>query len=406
MSEIVDVYARELLDSLGEPAVEVEVVLADGSSGRSVVSTPEVAVHVGLIAGTVSAADFVNRQCAEAVKGMEASDQRGVDHELERRMGTLDRGLGLIAATRAVSLAIARAAAQSCRMELFTYLGGAFAQTLPIPVVSVVDSSACEFDPAFRELGLVFLGPTSYGEALRWGVEVHRAMRDLLARHDVNAAFSPKGTFSLNLASCAEGLDCLDAACRQAGLRPGVDVLYVVDAGAQRFYDADMQLYEIEGGSLTRSQLVGLWEDLVVQCPIGFIKDGVAEADAGVLREFAQAMGERVRVLNTDIPANRVLVDIVSLCLEDVPTLSAFFENVECARRRGMLVSVRLGEHETEDSFAADLAVAAGASLVEFGAPVGGERIAKYNELLRIEDELLPGGGYAGSDAFGLARSC
>jgi enolase len=409
MSFIEDVDAREILDSRGNPTVEVEVVLDDGAAGRAAVpSGASTGEHEALELRDGDAARFhgkgvlravanVNGPIAEAVRGLDPFDQRGVDRALIDLDGTATKsGLGANAVL-GVSLAVARAAADSAGQPLFRYLGGPNAHELPVPMLNVLNGGAhADNELELQEFMLMPVGAASFSEGLRWGVECFHALRDLLHEAGMSTAVGDEGGFAPQVATADDALSFLVRAIDAVGLEPGGEMAIAMDPAASELYKDGR--YHLQGADRTADDMIGFWSDLLDRFPIVSLEDPLAEDDWDGWAALMRALGSRVQVVGDDIfvtdlerldrgirtgAANAILVKV-----NQIGTLTETLDVIEAAQKAsfGVVVSHRSGE--TEDTTIADLAVATDAGQIKTGAPSRGERTAKYNQLLRIEGSL------------------
>ncbi|MFQ5947089.1 MAG: phosphopyruvate hydratase [Anaerolineae bacterium] len=425
MSEslIEHVHAREILDSRGNPTVEVEVRLAGGAHGRaSVPSGASTGRHEALELrdgnqerfggkGVIAAARKVNREIARALEGWDAEDQAGVDRRLVELDGTDNKSKFGANATLGVSLAVARAAASAAGQPLYRYLGGPSAVTLPVPLMNVLNGGVhAAGSTDFQEFMIVPAGAPSFREALRWGSEVYHRLRRLLAEQGQRTQVGDEGGFAPALASNREAVDLLLAAIEGAGYRPGVDIDLALDPAATEFYRNGIYRLEREGAELTRRemiQLLALWAD---QYPILSIEDGLAEDDWSGWQELTRRLGGTIQIVGDDLLVTHVArlrraigeraANAILIKINQIGTLSEARQAVEMARDAGWATIVSHRSGETEDATIADLAVAWNTGQIKAGAPARSERVAKYNQLLRIEEQLGPDAVYPGRDAF------
>jgi enolase len=409
MSLIEDVTAREILDSRGNPTIEVDVALDDGALGRAAVpSGASTGEHEALELrdaepdryhgkGVLHAVANVKGPIAKAVRGMDAFDQRSVDRTLVDLDGTATKsGLGANAIL-GVSLAVAKAGADSSGQQLFRYLGGPNAHTLPVPMLNVINGGAhADNELELQEFMLMPVGAASFSEALRWGVECFHALRDLLHEAGMSTAVGDEGGFAPGVATAEESLGFLMRAIDQVGLEPGTEMGIALDPAASEFYkDAR---YHLEGADRTADDMTAFWSDLLDRFPIVSLEDPLAEDDWDGWVSLTRALGARVQVVGDDLfvtnterlergirsgAANAILIKV-----NQIGTLTETLDAIEAAQHAsfGVVVSHRSGE--TEDTTISDLAVATNAGQMKSGAPSRGERTAKYNQLLRIEGSL------------------
>jgi len=418
MSAIASVHAREILDSRGNPTVEVDVWLDDGGFGRAGVpsgaSTGEHEAHElrdeddprfgGR--GVRRAVDHVNGPIAEAVTGLDAYDQRGVDRAVLDLDGTADKSELGANAILGVSLATARAAADSNGMPLYRYLGGPNAHVLPTPMMNVINGGAhADNELELQEFMVMPVGAASYGEALRWGVECFHALKDILHERGMPTAVGDEGGFAPPIATAAEALDLLLSAIAAAGLEPGDEVGLALDPAMSELY-ADGR-YHLGGEDLTSEDVTELWADLLDRYPIVSLEDPLAQDDWGGWAALTARLGDRVQIVGDDLFVTNqerlergISEDVANAILVKVNQIGSLTETLDTVQHAawnayGVVISHRSGE--TEDATIADLAVATNAGQIKTGAPSRGERTAKYNQLLRIEEELGENARYAGA---------
>ena len=417
------VHAREVLDSRGQPTVEVDVVLKDGTLGRATIpsgaSTGEheaVELRDGgkryLGKGVERAVSNVNRILARHFKGKEAKDQAKIDRLLIDLDGTPDKSRLGANAILGVSLAAARAQAQAERLPLYRYLGGAAAKTLPVPMLNVVNGGAhADNNVDVQEFMLVPVGMKNFAEALRSASEIFQTLKKVLQKRGYSTSVGDEGGFAPRLKANEEAIELLLEAVSQAGYKPRDQVAIALDIAASEFYEqGDYVFKKSDGAKRSHQELIRLYEDWVRQYPIISIEDALAEDDWDGWKILTEALGEKVQLVGDDIfvtskarlergiqmgVANSILIKV-----NQIGTLTETLETMERAKKAGytMVISHRSGE--TEDSTIADLAVATNAGQIKTGAPCRGERTAKYNQLLRIEEELGKRAVYAGKKAF------
>ena len=429
MSEIIDVYGREVLDSRGNPTVEVEVTLDDGSFGRALVPSGASTGAFEAVElrdgdpqryqgkGVTRAVDHVNKECAEAVIGMDAFDQRAVDAALIAVDGTPNKGSLGANAILGVSLATARAAAQSAGVELYSYLGGVNAHTLPVPMMNILNGGVhADTSVDFQEYMIMPVGAPTFAEALRWCAEVYHTLKGILKEDGHVTGVGDEGGFAPNLATNEEPLRYIVRAIEAAGYAPGTDFMIALDPATSELYDAERGVYELagEGRALTTGELIDYWVELVERYPIISIEDGLAEEDWDGWVELTARIGDRVQLVGDDLfvtnterlaqgiergAGNAILVKV-----NQIGSLTEALEAIELAKRAGFGIIVSHRSGETEDATIADLAVATNAGQIKCGAPCRSDRVAKYNQLLRIEDGLYTSAEYAGWKAFRVKR--
>ena len=421
------VRAREILDSRGNPTVEVEVGLVDGSVGRAAVpsgaSTGEheaVELRDGdddryLGKGVTRAVANVNQRIAPELLGREATRQREIDAILRELDGTDNKGELGANAILGVSLATAKAAAASCELPLYAYLGGANAHLLPVPMMNVLNGgSHADSNVDFQEFMIAPVGAPSFREALRTGAEVYHRLKQVLQGRGLSTGLGDEGGFAPDLDSNTAALDLLVEAIEAAGFTPGADVVIALDPATSEIYRDDTYHLEGEGRTATSAQMVELWEDLVGRYPIVSIEDGLDENDWSGWAELTARLGDRVQLVGDDLlvtnptfvqrgiderAANSVLVKV-----NQIGSLTETLEAVQLAHRAGWTTVISHRSGETEDATIADIAVAVNAGQIKTGAPARSDRVAKYNQLLRIEEQLGEAARYAGRSAFPRAR--
>ena len=426
MTEIIDVYGREVLDSRGNPTVEVQVTLADGASGVAIVpsgaSTGKFeAVEMRdstskkryLGKGVTKAVGHVNNECREAILGLDATNQRAVDTALIAADGTPNKKKLGANAILGCSLATARAAADSTMQPLFAYLGGVSAHTLPTPMMNILNGGVhADNNVDFQEFMIMPVGAPNFAEGLRWCVEVYHTLKGVLKDAGLSTGVGDEGGFAPNLETNAEPFEYLMKAVKQAGYKPGTDFMFAMDPASTEFYDKRSHKYVLagEGRKLTSNQMVEYWEQLVDKYPIISIEDGLAEEDWEGWAKLTKRIGNRVQLVGDDLfvtntsrlvkgiqsgAANSILIKV-----NQIGTLTETLEAMQTAQRAGYTCVVSHRSGETEDTTIADLAVATNAGQIKTGAPARSDRVAKYNQLLRIEDILGDAATYAGMDAF------
>ena len=425
MSTIEKVHAREVLDSRGNPTVEAEVTLADGSFGRAIVpsgaSTGEfeaVELRDGDGAryqgkGVEKAVAHVNGEAREAVLGIDARNQRAVDAALIAADGTPNKGKLGANAILGVSLATARAAAASAGLPLYAYLGGPNAHTLPTPMMNILNGGVhADNNVDFQEFMIMAVGAPDFKTALRWSSQVYHTLKDVLRKAGLSTGVGDEGGFAPDLKTNAEPFEYLMRAVREAGFEPGRDFAFAMDPATSELYNKETGLYELkgEGRSLTTDQMIDYWEELVDRYPIVSIEDGLAEEDWDGWVRLTERLGRKVQLVGDDLfvtntarlkkgielgAANAILIKV-----NQIGSLTETLEAIEMAKRAGYAAVVSHRSGETEDTTIADLAVATNAGQIKSGAPARTDRVAKYNQLLRIEDRLGDSAEFLGRDAF------
>jgi enolase len=420
------ILGREILDSRGNPTVEAEVILSDGTAGRASVpsgaSTGEaeaVELRDGdkrryLGKGVLKAVEHVNGPIAEALQGEDGLDQRGLDLRMLRLDGTGNKGALGANAILAVSEAAARAAANYLQVPLYRYLGGTFAHRLPVPLMNVVNGGAhADNNVDVQEFMFVPVGATSFRESLRMGTECYHALKGLLKERKLSTAIGDEGGFAPDLPSDEEALKLLVGAIEKAGYKPGKDVYLALDVAASNAWDGASGTYQI-GQKRSASDLVGLYAGWCGRYPLLSIEDGVGEHDHEGWKALTDALGSGTQLVMDDyVVTNPEFIrraiaggigNAVLIKPNQIGTVTETLEAVELSKRAryGVVISHRSGE--TEDPFIADLAVAVNADFIKTGAPCRMDRLAKYNQLLRIEEELGDAARFAGEEVVARLR--
>ena len=425
MGVIIDVYGREILDSRGNPTVEVEVVLDDGSMGRAAVPSgastgafEAVELRDGdkdryLGKGTLDAVDHVNTEIAEALYGFDSEDQRGIDYALLEVDGTDNKGALGANAILGASLAVARATADSLQVPLYKYVGGANAHILPTPMMNILNGGVhADNTVDFQEFMIMPVGAPTFREALRWCAEIYHTLKKVLHNAGLGGGVGDEGGFAPNLKTNEEPLKYIVEACEKAGYQPGSDIMFAMDPASTEYYDAERQMYVLagEGVEYTREQMVDYWEALVNKYPIISIEDGMAEEDWEGWKMLTDRIGDRVQLVGDDLfvtnskrlakgielgCANAILIKV-----NQIGSLTETLEAIEMAKQAGYACVMSHRSGETEDTTIADLSVACNTGQIKTGAPCRSDRVAKYNQLLRIEEELGDSAQYAGMKAF------
>jgi enolase len=417
------IVAREILDSRGNPTVEVEVVLLDGSWGRAAVpSGASTGVHEALELrdkdpsryggkGVTQAVQSVNDVIADELFGWDATDQAGLDALLLELDGTAHKEKLGANAILGVSLAVAHAAANALRLPLYRYVGGVHARVLPVPMMNILNGGKHAVDgPDLQEFMIVPAGAPTFAEALRWGSEIYHALKKVLKEKGYATGVGDEGGFAPSLKANVEAVEVILEAAQQAGYTPGEQVFIALDPAASEFYHEGQYVLKKEGRTLSGAEMVGFYADWVEKYPIVSIEDGLAEDDWASWSLLTEKVGDRIQIVGDDLlvtNVQRVQRAIAQracnalLCkVNQIGTLSEAIDAVQMAQRAawGVVVSHRSGE--TEDATIADLAVALNTGQIKTGAPCRSDRVAKYNQLLRIEEELEELGRYAGLGAF------
>ena len=426
MSTIIDVHAREILDSRGNPTIEAEVVLASGVSATAAVpsgaSTGEheaVELRDGDATryggkGVLDAVRNVNETIGPRLEGMEAADQIALDGEMIDLDGTPNKGRLGANAILSVSMAIARAAARDAGIPLYRYLGGAMAHVLPVPMMNVLNGgSHAPNNVDVQEFMIVPIGAETFREGLRIGVEVFHALKKVLAKQGLSTAVGDEGGFAPTLKSNEAALEALMAGIEAAKYRPGEDVVIAIDAAASVFYkDGKYVFTKSDNASRSAEEMVALYTSWADRFPIVSIEDGLAEDDWEGWGKLTEALGDRIQIVGDDIFVTNMdrlargidegIANAILIKLNQIGTVTETLECIDLARRSsyGTVISHRSGE--TEDTFMADLTVAVGAGQIKTGSASRTDRVAKYNQLLRIAEELGDLAHYPGRDLYPL----
>lgn len=425
MATIIDVFGREILDSRGNPTVEVEVILDDGAMGRAAVPSgastgafEAVELRDGdseryLGKGTLKAVSHVNEEIADALIGMEAEDQRAIDAEMIELDGTENKGNFGANAILGASLAVAKAAAQSAELPLYKYVGGVNANMLPTPMMNILNGGEhADNNVDFQEFMIMPVGAATFAEALRWCAEIYHTLKKVLHEAGLGGGVGDEGGFAPNFTTNEEPLKYIVEACEKAGYKPGEDIMFAMDPASTEFYDAERGVYVLAGEEreLTSEEMVEYWATLVEKYPIISIEDGMAEEDWDGWKALTDRIGNKVQLVGDDLfvtnpkrlakgielgCANAILVKV-----NQIGSLTEALEAVQMAKQAGYACIMSHRSGETEDVTIADLAVATNAGQIKTGAPCRSDRVAKYNQLLRIEEELGDAGQYAGMKAF------
>lgn len=423
MESIIEyVYGREILDSRGNPTVEVEVSLTDGSIGRAAVpSGASTGIHEALELrdgdkkryngkGTEKAVENVNDIIADELIGMDASNQMEIDYTMLDLDGTPNKSKLGANATLGTSLAVAKAAAVSLDLPLYRYIGGVYAHVLPVPMMNILNGGAHTGwqSTDAQEFMVMPFGAESFREGLRWGAEIYHSLKSVLKTRGYGTLVGDEGGYAPALKANVEAVEVILEAIEKAGFKAGVDVAIALDPAASELYDEETRKYNLrkEGRKLSSEEMVGFWKSWVDQYPIVSIEDGLAQDDWEGWKMLVQEIGDRVQIVGDDLlvtnpervrraikenAANALLVK-----LNQIGTLTETIEAVEACHRNGWRAVTSHRSGETEDSTIADLAVALNMGQIKTGAPARSDRVAKYNQLLRIEDELGDSAVYAG----------
>ncbi|MDR1016968.1 MAG: phosphopyruvate hydratase [Coriobacteriales bacterium] len=425
MATIIDTYARQILDSRGNPTVEVEVSLDDGSTGRAAVPSgastgqfeacelrdgdPEVYQGKGVLA----AVDNVNGPIAVALAGLEAEDQREIDHTLVDLDGTPNKTKLGANAILGTSLACAKAAAAAAGLPLYKYVGGACAYTLPVPMMNVLNGGVhASNNVDFQEFMIMPVGAASFSEALRWCAEIYQTLKKVLKEKGLSTTVGDEGGFAPDLDSNEAPLALLAEAVKAAGYELGEQIRFAMDPASSEFYDEESKTYQLkgEGRELSSAEMVDYYVELADKYPIISLEDGMAEEDWEGWRLLTKKLGDKLQLVGDDLfvtnkerlskgielgVANSVLIK-----LNQIGSLSETLETIAMATRAGYTCVISHRSGETEDTTIADLAVALNSGQIKTGAPCRTDRVCKYNQLLRIEEQLGDQADYPGMDAF------
>jgi enolase len=429
MTIIHEIYGREILDSRGNPTVEVEVILESGAIGRAAVpSGASTGIHEAvelrdgdksryLGKGVLKAVDHVNTTIAESLWGWDALEQTAIDEVLLELDGTENKGNLGANAILGVSLAVAKAAADAMGLPLYRYLGGVSARKLPVPMMNILNGGKHAVDSTdLQEFMVMPVGAESFAQALRWGAEVYHSLKAVLKSKGYATNVGDEGGFAPSLGSNAEAIEVILEAVERAGYAAGEDIFIALDPAASEIYDEETGLYvlEKEGRKLTGAEMVQFYEDWVDKYPIISIEDGLAEDDWPSWTQMTQSIGDRVQIVGDDLLVTNVkriakAMDEKAcnslLCkVNQIGTLTEAIAAVDMSHRAGWTAVVSHRSGETEDTTISDLVVALNAGQIKTGAPARSDRVAKYNQLLRIEDDLAEAATYAGMAGFGNLR--
>jgi enolase len=412
MTVIIDVFGREVLDSRGNPTVEAEVVLSSGAVGRAIVpSGASTGEHEAaelrdgdkgryLGKGTLKAVENINTEIADALEEMDASDQRALDQAMIELDGTENKGRLGANAILAVSMAASRAVATTLEVPLYRYLGGVNASVLPVPMMNILNGGAhADNNVDFQEFMVMPVGAPSFSEALRWGVEVFHTLKGVLKKRSYNTAVGDEGGFAPSLKSNVEAIELVIEAIQAAGYKPGEQIAIALDPAASEFYqDGKYVFKKSDKSAKTSEEMVKYWADWVNKYPIVSLEDGFAEDDWKGWKMFTDEVGSKIQLVGDDLfvtntkrlqkgidtkTANSILIKV-----NQIGTVSETLDAIELGRRNGYTSVISHRSGESEDAFIADLAVATGAGQIKTGSASRTDRIAKYNQLLRIEEEL------------------
>ena len=421
MALIEAIGAREILDSRGNPTVEVEIELEDGTQARAAVPS---GASTGafeaselrdgdkkryLGKGVLKAVDFVNNELAPAIEGMDAQDQRLIDSELIKLDGTTNKSRLGANSILGVSLAVAKASAESADLSLFRYVGGPNAHVLPVPMMNILNGGAhADTNVDIQEFMIAPIGAETFRESLRWGAEIYHALKAVLKKRGLATSVGDEGGFAPNLESNRAALDLIIEAIEAAGFKPGKEIALAMDVAATEFHENGK--YKFEGSLRSSDEMIAYYAELVGSYPIVSIEDPLNEEDWAGWKSMTSSLGSKIQIVGDDLfvtnpvrlakgietdTANALLVKV-----NQIGTLTETLDAVDMAHRANYRSMMSHRSGETEDVTIADLAVATNCGQIKTGAPSRTERVAKYNQLLRIEEELAEGGVYAGRAAF------
>jgi enolase len=421
MAIIEAIGAREILDSRGNPTVEVEIELEDGTQSRAAVPSgastgafEAAELRDGdkkryLGKGVLKAVEFVNNELAPAIEGLDAQDQRLIDDEMIKLDGTPNKSRIGANSILGVSLAVAKASAESADLSLFRYLGGPNAHILPVPMMNILNGGAhADTNVDIQEFMIAPIGAESFSESLRWGAEIYHALKSVLKQRGLATSVGDEGGFAPNLESNRAALDLIIEAITSAGFEPGKQIALAMDVAATEFHEKGQ--YKFEGSLRSAQEMIGYYAELVASYPIVSIEDPLDEEDWAGWKSMTSSLGSKIQIVGDDLfvtnpvrlakgiasdTANALLVKV-----NQIGTLTETLDAVEMAHRANYRSMMSHRSGETEDVTIADLAVATNCGQIKTGAPSRSERVAKYNQLLRIEEELGQGGVYAGRAAF------
>lgn len=423
--KIKNIIAREILDSRGNPTVEVDVILKNGVVGRAAVpsgastgSFEALELRDGdknryLGKGVLKAVDNINKKIAPEIIGMDAEEQKKIDKLMIKLDGTENKSNLGANAILGVSLAVARAAANSSKLSLYRYLGGKKAHVLPVPLMNFINGGKhANNNLDIQEFMIVPFGALTFAESIRMGAEVFHHIKKILSEKGMSTAVGDEGGFAPNFKDHREALSVLISGIEKAGYKPGDEIAIALDPAASEFYNTEKKVYELksEGRELTSDEMIDYYENLVKEFPIISIEDGLAEEDWEGWKKFSERLGERIQLVGDDIfvtnpqrlkrGIENKIANSILIKLNQIGTLTETLEVIKTAHRSGYTTVISHRSGETEDTTIADLAVAVNAGQIKTGSASRSERIAKYNQLLRIEEELGKVASFAGKNAF------
>jgi enolase len=421
MTAIIDIHGREILDSRGNPTVEVDILLEDGSFGRAAVpSGASTGAHEAvelrdgdkgryLGKGVLKAVDAVNGPLADLLLGLDAEDQREIDMAMIALDGSDNKGNLGANAILGVSLAVAKAAASARGLPLYSYVGGVSAHVLPVPMMNIINGGEHADNPIdFQEFMVMPVGAPSLAEAVRWGSEVFHTLKKRLHEAGHSTAVGDEGGFAPNLANTTDALDFIMASIEAAGYRPGEDMAIALDPASTEFFRDGHYHISAEGKVLSPTEMAGYYADLVARYPIRSIEDGMAEDDFEGWKALTEAIGDKVQLVGDDLfvtnpkrlamGIGKGLANSLLVKVNQIGTLTETLEAVSMAQRAAYTAVMSHRSGETEDATIADLAVATNCGQIKTGSLARSDRLAKYNQLIRIEEQLGDAARYAGRD--------
>jgi enolase len=424
MTAIIDIHGREILDSRGNPTVEVDILLEDGSFGRAAVpSGASTGAHEAvelrdgdkrryLGKGVLNAVSAVNGEIADAILGLDAEDQRDIDLAMIQLDGTDNKARLGANAILGTSLAVAKAAANARGLPLYSYVGGVAAHTLPVPMMNIINGGEHADNPIdFQEFMIMPVGAESLAEAVRWGAEVFHTLKKGLSEKGLSTSVGDEGGFAPNLASTRAALDFIMESIEKAGFKPGDDIALALDCASTEFFTDGMYDMAGEGSSLNPMEMANYLAELCNAYPIRSIEDGMAEDDFEGWKALTDKIGGKVQLVGDDLfvtnpkrlsmGIEKGLANSLLVKVNQIGSLSETLEAVEIAHRAGYTSVMSHRSGETEDSTIADLAVATNCGQIKTGSLARSDRLAKYNQLIRIEEELGDSAHYAGASCFG-----
>ena len=427
MDYIESVHAREVLDSRGNPTVEVEVALFEGATGRAIVpSGASTGVHEAWEKrdddkkryngkGVLRAVDAVNDEIAEAIVGWPVTDQSGIDMAMIEIDGTENKERLGANAILGVSLAVSHAAAASQNIPLYRYLGGVTGRTLPVPMMNIMNGGKHAAGATdMQEFMVMPVGASTYSEGLRWGVEIYHSLKKVLSKKGYGTTVGDEGGFAPRVSANNEAIELILEAIKEAGYKPGEQIMLAMDPAASEFYEDGKYHLKVEGKTLTGHEMVDFWESWVDKYPIISIEDGLHEDDWDNWALMVERLGDRLQIVGDDLlvtnvkriemALNRKAANSLLCKVNQIGTLTEAIESVHMVQRNGWTAVVSHRSGESEDATISDLVVALNAGQIKTGAPARSDRVAKYNQLLRIEEDLGEAAVYPGMKAFSNLR--